>query len=107
MVGALLQRTPASVGAGGGMDGPRMRQDGARVLSRVSRAPAQVGTLSPDEGGLGVAAKGGGVVMGIDESYGIEPWSEDDCDWPPEPRDERADRQDDYEARREERRVNR
>jgi hypothetical protein len=46
-----------------------------------------------------------GSMMDIDESYGVSPWDDDDYEWPPEPRDDRADRQDDYEARREERRI--
>jgi len=45
-------------------------------------------------------------MMDIDESYGVEPWSDEDYTWPPEPKDERADRQDHYDNRREERRIN-
>ena len=44
-------------------------------------------------------------MMNIDESYGIGP-DEDDYAWPPEPRDERADRQDWSDNVREERRIN-
>ena len=43
--------------------------------------------------------------MDIDESYGVEPWSDEDYEWPPEPKDERADRQDWNDNRREEYRI--
>ena len=33
-------------------------------------------------------------MMDIDTTYGIDPWSDDDYDWPPELVDDRADRQD-------------
>lgn len=46
-------------------------------------------------------------MMDIDESYGVEPWGDDDYDWPPEPKDDRADKQDYHEGLREERRINR
>ena len=46
-------------------------------------------------------------MRGIEESYGIEPWSDEDYEWPPEQRDELVDRQDHFDNRREERRINR
>jgi hypothetical protein len=45
--------------------------------------------------------------MDIDESYGVEPWSDEDYAWPPEPKDDAGDACQYWDNVREERMINR